>query len=482
MANRTHIHNNQPRLDVTGHPVNSHEGGVYNFNGTWFMYGTVYENCTQGPTCTHPCGYNPNTFSVYTSPDLVEWTLRSTNILPEMSIDNNRTYYWMPNVGYNRHTNKYIMQYVDHACGHSYSRKVSCAPIAVADSPLGPFRKVAPLELHGGQPGTTLGLFVDRDGSAYVKYNTRHGNVNGSTHVVEQLSEDWLTTTGKFSIVAHLRYYEGGGMFRRGELVYYMAGTGCCFCQWGGSARVWVSAHPLGPWTLQVADANKCQGGGNPAPHPPAVNPCAPNASEPAEGPSFTVPAQQFNVIDVTLANGSTAILYYGERSNYPRNGLKSEQWQAWVPLEFDAAGVVQPMTFPARFTLDLPHPPGGHVPNEENTSIDPSGITSWARVGHDANQPLSSWSCDTIMTNAPVLRWNSSVLASDSNAPIFSFRINVTDDANDVTTDGAGHDAHHAEDKAFRYSEEVTQQTSAFWTGLAGDGRARCRVCVRCG
>ena len=397
-----------------------------------------------------------------------------------MSINNNRTYYWMPNVGYNWRTKKYIMQYVDHGCGHDYGGKVACAPIAVSDSPLGPFHKVAPLELHGGQPGTTLGLFVDRDGSAYVKYNTKHGSPDGSAHVVEQLSEDWLTTTGNFSVVAHLRYYEGGGMFRRGELVYYMAGTGCCFCQWGGSARVWVASHPLGPWTLQVAEANECEGGTNPAPHPPAVNPCAPNASDPAKGPSFTVPAQQFNVIDVTLANGSTAILYYGERSNYPRNGLKSEQWQAWVPLEFDAAGVVQPMTFPARFTLDLPHPLGSDLPNldlphplgshipskkieEKSSAEDTSRIVSWAQVGHHLNHPLPPSSCDTIATNAPVLRWNSTVLASDSNAPIFSFRVNVTADD--------GHDAHDDGESSFGYSEEVTQQTNAFWTGLAGDG-----------
>ena len=64
-------------------------------------------------------------------------------------------------------------------------------------------------------------------------------------------------------------------------------------------------------------------------------------------------------MIDVKLADGSTAIVYYGERSNYPRGGLKSEQWQAWVPLQFDANGVVQEMTFPAKFTLDMPHPSG---------------------------------------------------------------------------------------------------------------------------
>jgi len=79
------IHNDVPRVDQYGHIVNAHDGSVVNFNGTWFLYGTVYENCTQrGAQCRSPCGFNPNTYALYTSPDLEAWTLHSTDIMPEV--------------------------------------------------------------------------------------------------------------------------------------------------------------------------------------------------------------------------------------------------------------------------------------------------------------------------------------------------------------------------------------------------------------
>lgn len=52
------------------------------------MYGTVYENCTQhGPQCSG-CGYNPNTFALYTTTDFMAFTFHTANILPEASKDN----------------------------------------------------------------------------------------------------------------------------------------------------------------------------------------------------------------------------------------------------------------------------------------------------------------------------------------------------------------------------------------------------------
>lgn len=40
------IYNNIPREDTDGNIVNAHDGGIYLFNDTYFMYGTVYENCS----------------------------------------------------------------------------------------------------------------------------------------------------------------------------------------------------------------------------------------------------------------------------------------------------------------------------------------------------------------------------------------------------------------------------------------------------
>jgi hypothetical protein len=44
-------------------------------------------------------------------------------------------------------------------------------------------------------------------------------------------------------------------MFRRRDLYYYMTGTDCCFCTWGGDARFWTAYAPLGPWHPGVAPA-----------------------------------------------------------------------------------------------------------------------------------------------------------------------------------------------------------------------------------
>ena len=57
------IHNNVPRVDTAGNIVNAHDGSIIRHNGTFYMYGTVYELCHQpGPQCHVPCGYNPNRF------------------------------------------------------------------------------------------------------------------------------------------------------------------------------------------------------------------------------------------------------------------------------------------------------------------------------------------------------------------------------------------------------------------------------------
>ena len=47
-------------------------------------------------------------------------------------------------------------------------------------------------------------------------------------------------------------WLEGGGIFKRGSSYYYMAGSGCCYCAGGGGAMVFISPHPLGPWTFQT--------------------------------------------------------------------------------------------------------------------------------------------------------------------------------------------------------------------------------------
>ena len=85
------------------------------------------------------------------------------------------------------------------------------------------------------------------------------------------------------------------------------------------------------------------------------VNPCDPNVQY---GTNFTVPAQQFNVVQVPVFNASgslyTEYLYYGERANSAPDSLFSHNFQAWVPMRFDNQGEILPLTFPSTFSLNL--------------------------------------------------------------------------------------------------------------------------------
>jgi hypothetical protein len=244
------IHNDIPRVDQYGHIVNAHDGSVVYFDGLYFLYGTVYENCTQkGSQCDSPCGYSPNTFSLYTSYDLQSWTFQTANILPNMTIDNKDVNYWMPVVAYNKITSTYVMQYWSGHCGFV----APCTEVATSSSPYGPFTMQPKIPLVRS-PSSQMGFFVDSDtGKAYIKFNTVGPDQH---HAIQLLTDDWLNSTDEYAIIfwkPSFAWMEGGGLFKRGALYYYMTGTDCCFCTWGGDARFWTSYDPLGPWSPGIA-------------------------------------------------------------------------------------------------------------------------------------------------------------------------------------------------------------------------------------
>src|SRR5690349_19367894 len=77
------LSNVEPRFDIDGKYVNAHDGTLVEFAGVFYLYGTVYEDCVQhGPVCDGVCGYFNNTFAVYSSHDLLTWTLLNDNVLP----------------------------------------------------------------------------------------------------------------------------------------------------------------------------------------------------------------------------------------------------------------------------------------------------------------------------------------------------------------------------------------------------------------
>ena len=246
---RAVLSNTLPRYDVNGAIVNAKSGSLYRFNGTFYLYGTAYPACEQrGAICEQSCGYYNNTFAVYASPDMMAWTLLSANLVPQINGDAAHIEYDEVNVGYCAERGDFVLLFWS---GHFGFRGNSLA-IARAPTPAGPFTLAPPLVAAGAQIiSDTVSLFVDDDGTAYVRYNTRDLPFR---HVVERLSRDWSRVTGEFAVIfakPTFPWFDGGGMFRRGDIYYVMLSFDCCFCSWGSDALVFVAPSPLGPWAPQ---------------------------------------------------------------------------------------------------------------------------------------------------------------------------------------------------------------------------------------
>ena len=59
-------------------------------------------------------------------------------------------------------------------------------------------------------------------------------------------------------------------------------------------------------------------------------------------------------MIEVPLANGSSAFVWTGDKWQQSPNGKYDEQPQTWVPLSFDSDGNILPFQMAERFELDV--------------------------------------------------------------------------------------------------------------------------------
>ena len=341
------ISNVKPRLDQDGNIVNAHDGCLVQFNQTYYLYGTVYQKCHQLQTiCDNQCGFINNTFSLYTSRDLINWKLINENILPSMSKDNDHITYWMSNVGFNKQTKKYVMSY----WSSRYGYKDSFVSMAISSTPDGPFINIEPIKMKGGQIiSDTIHLFIDDDNRGYLRYNTID---KPRRHLIEKLTSDWMNTTGEYSIIFEkddFPWYEGGGIFKRNGIYYTMLSFDCCFCQWGSDAKIFSSNHILGNWSYH-GQLNYCSDGSSPAEHvkDERINPCSINDPN---GINFTVPAHPYNIATLQISSNETIHLYYGERFRSSEDGLKAHDFQTWLPIQFIDV-CLQPLYFLDNFTL----------------------------------------------------------------------------------------------------------------------------------
>ena len=107
-------------------------------------------------------------------------------------------------------------------------------------------------DLQGGQMARDMQLFVDEDGKAYHIYSSE----DNLTLQIAELSDDYLTHTGKYVRMAPAGHNEAPAIFKKSDGTYWMITSGCT--GWDpNEARMFSAPSIWGPWTQHP---NPCRG------------------------------------------------------------------------------------------------------------------------------------------------------------------------------------------------------------------------------
>lgn len=271
--------------DNNGIHINAHGGGILYHDNTYYWYG---EHKIEGPAGNQAqVGVH-----VYSSNDLYNWTdegiaLEVVKNDPNHDIAKGCTLE-RPKVIYNERTGKFVMWFHLELKGMGYDAARS--GVAVSDNPLGPFTFIHSLrpnagfwpvnvqdyhkipvadtvkekycgglgclpahvdsmnilgrDFEQGQMARDMNLFVDDDGTAYHLYSSEE---NSTLHI-SQLSDDFLTFSGKYARFFPNRYMEAPTIFKTNDGIYYFIGSDCT--GWAPNAARSASAPSIwGPWT-----------------------------------------------------------------------------------------------------------------------------------------------------------------------------------------------------------------------------------------
>lgn len=277
--------------DNQGVHINAHGGGILYHNGSYYWYGENKSDSTSSAMVGIMC---------YSSKDLVKWKNEGA-VLPVVTNDSlseitQGCVMERPKVIYNAKTGKFIMWFHLELKGKGYAAARSA--VAVSDSPTGPFTylrsgRINPgklpfdmtaqqkaifdtldlakykawwtpawydainkglfvkRDLEGGQMARDMQLFVDDDGKAYHIYSSE----DNLTLQIAELSDDFLSHTGKYIRIAPAGHNEAPAIFKRNG-VYWMITSGCT--GWApNEARMFSSRSIWGPWKQYP---NPCMG------------------------------------------------------------------------------------------------------------------------------------------------------------------------------------------------------------------------------
>ena len=225
-------------VDVDGHRISAHDGGISRFNGTFYWYGTSYVNNPKG-LCGSQGRKLANGIRVYTSTDLRHWKSEGVCLQVPKTGPCSTGSIHRANVIYNDKTKKYVMWFF-----HFTQYPDAMLAVATADRPTGPFRILG--NRKSGEDnglGQDLGLFKDDDGKAYMVCDEGHRNLR-----VDLLSDDYLEVSGKDVVAIKAPpACEGAAMIKYGGK-YIVAGSGVR--GWACTDSYYaVADHPLGPYS-----------------------------------------------------------------------------------------------------------------------------------------------------------------------------------------------------------------------------------------
>lgn len=274
--------------DDQGNHINAHGGGILVHDNTFYWFGEHKgergSSAWVGVTC-------------YSSKDLVNWKYEGVALTVEDDPDSEITRgctLERPKVIYNEKTKKFVMWFHLELKGKGYS--AARAAVAVSDNVAGPYTYIGsgrvnpgimaqnvteedmayvdaikePLkswtpewleavrrgmiyrrDFEGGQMSRDMTLFVDDDGKAYHIYSAEEN----LTLNIAELSDDYLTHSGRYVRVAPAGHNEAPAIFKR-DGTYWMITSGCT--GWApNAARMFSAPSIMGPWTEHP---NPCRG------------------------------------------------------------------------------------------------------------------------------------------------------------------------------------------------------------------------------
>ncbi len=326
----------------TGHiPINAHGGGVLFFENKYYWFGQFMVGGDAGNSAQVGV-------SCYSSENLYQWENEGIALKVDesdsLSDIAKGCILERPKVIYNSKTRKFVMWFHLELMGKGYDEARS--GVAVSDKVSGPYMYVNSfrpdagtwpanvkhyhkkpvsndvksaycggkgclpmhpdsLNLLGrdfkkGQMARDMNLFADDDGSAYLLYSSEE---NSTLHI-SKLSDDYLSSAGKYTRVFANRYMEGAAMFKRNGK-YYIFASDCTGWE-PNAARSAVADSIFGSWTE-------------------LGNPCIGADS------ALTFHSQSTYVLPV--AGKKDVFIFMADRWN-PKNAIDGRY--VWLPVQFN--------------------------------------------------------------------------------------------------------------------------------------------------